>query len=85
MTINSRSTSGESQRVRILEALALRPHTSYELRRLGCYQCPTRVLELRRMGYDIQTQRVSVWDTEGYRHHGIALYSLAEAHGQRTQ
>jgi hypothetical protein len=71
-----KSTSGEAQRDRILKALALRPHSSYELRKMGCYQAPTRIIELRRMGFDISTQRISIWDDEGYRHDGIALYTL---------
>ena len=73
---NGKSTSGHAQRERILEALTVGPKTSYDLRRIGCYQCPTRVLELRRMGYDIRTERVSIWDEDGYRHLGIALYTL---------
>jgi len=72
----NKSTVGNAQRQRILNALALRPHTSYELRKLGCYQANTRVLELRRMGHNISTVRVSIWDDEGYRHDGIALYTL---------
>lgn len=71
-----KSTHAEAQRERILHALCVGPKTSYELRRIGCYQCPTRVLELRRMGYDIRTERVSIWDEDGYRHCGVALYTL---------
>lgn len=74
--MRDKSTSGAAQRIRILQALALRPHTSYELRKLGCYQANTRVLELRRQGYHISTERVSIWDDEGYRHDGVALYAL---------
>lgn len=73
---NRKSTASEAQRRRILIALAGGPKTSYELRRLGCYQCPTRVLELRRAGYDITTTLVSIWDQDGYRHHRVALYSM---------
>lgn len=76
MNAADRSTSADGQRARILEALSVSPKTSYDLRRIGCYQCPTRVLELRRMGYDIRTERVSIWDQDGYRHHGVALYRL---------
>lgn len=79
MSAAERSTSAAGQRARILEALATGQKTSYDLRRIGCYQCPTRVLELRRMGYDIRTQRVSIWDQDGYQHHGVALYSLEVA------
>lgn len=73
---NPKSTATEAQRERILSALAHGPKTSYDLRRLGCYQCPTRVLELRRQGYDIRTDLVTIWDQEGYRHHRVALYVL---------
>jgi len=73
------STTDTTQCARILAALRCRPHTSYELRKLGCYQANTRVLELRRMGYDIRTKRVSILDDEGYRHDGIALYVLYES------
>jgi hypothetical protein len=79
MDTDDRSTGADSQRVRIVQALTTGPKTSYDLRRLGCYQCPTRVLELRRMGYDIRTQRVTIWDADGYRHYGVALYSLGAA------
>ena len=74
-----KSTSGEAQRRRILEALRLHPRNTYELRRMGCFQAPTRILELRRAGYRIRTSRVVVVDADGYRHGNVALYSL---HGE---
>lgn len=73
---NDKSTSCAAQQHRILEALTMRPHTSYELRKLGCYQANTRILELRRKGYNISTERVSIRDDEGYRHDGVGLYTL---------
>ncbi len=73
---NDKSTASESQRQRILEALRLSPKTSYELRRLGCYQAPTRIIELRRMGYDILTEFVTLHDRDGYEHRGCARYHL---------
>lgn len=63
-----KSTAGAAQRKR--------PHTSYELRRAGCYQAPTRVFELRGAGFDIQTTRVSVIDSDSFSHVGVALYAL---------
>lgn len=74
--MRDKSTSGEAQRKRILKALEMRPHSSYELRKMGCYQAPTRIIELRRMGHNISTERISLWDDEGYQHNGIALYTL---------
>jgi hypothetical protein len=75
--LRSKSTTGTAQRDRILAALRLRPHTSYELRRLGCYQAPARIKELRDWhGFDISTQRVTLVDQDGYSHAGAALYTL---------
>ncbi|WP_167731872.1 helix-turn-helix domain-containing protein [Kerstersia gyiorum] len=74
--MHGKSTSSSSQRERILTALQRRPHTSYELRKMGCYQANTRILELRRQGYNIATERVSIWDDEGYCHSGVARYTL---------
>jgi len=73
---NPKSTATEAQRERILSALATGPKTSYDLRRIGCYQCPARVLELRRRGYDIRTDLVTIYDRDGYRHDRVALYSI---------
>lgn len=71
------STATEAQRLRIVAALRRRPHTSYELRCLGCYQAPARVKELRdRLGYDIRTDRVVLTDGDGYTHAKCALYTL---------
>ena len=65
-----------AQRMRILEALRLSPKTTYDLRRMGIFQAPTRVFELRAMGYPILTSRVRVIDQGGYAHNGVALYQL---------
>ena len=75
--VTPRFLTKEDQQAKILNLLTLRPHTSYELRRAGCYQCPTRVLELRRQGYRIDTARVTVVDQDGFEHPRVALYSLA--------
>lgn len=75
--LRSKSTTGTAQRDRILAALRQRPHTSYELRRLGCYQAPARIKELRDWhGFEISTQRVTLVDQDGYSHAGAALYTL---------
>ena len=67
--MDSKSTGTDAQRERIIEALRLRPHTSYDLRRLGIYQAPARVKELRdRFGYSITTDPVVIVDRDGYRH-----------------
>jgi len=74
--IDNKATDGAAQRQRILEALRLRPHTSYDLRRAGCYQCPARVFELRHEGFEIKTSRVVIVDRDGYEHPRCALYEL---------
>ena len=82
--MDSKSTGTDAQRERIIEALRLRPHTSYDLRRLGIYQAPARVKELRdRFGYGITTDPVVIVDRDGYRHARVALYTLiSEPEGQ---
>lgn len=72
----ARSTAAEAQRARALVALRAGPKTTYDLRRLGLFQAPTRILELRRSGYEITTDPVTVVDADGYPHSGVALYTL---------
>lgn len=81
---NPKSTATEDQRQRLLDALRRGPKTSYDLRRLGLYQAPARVHELRhRFGYDIDTGYVTVTDRDGYTHPRCALYTLvSEPEGQ---
>lgn len=73
----SKSTATREQYKRIIEALRMRPQTSYDLRRLGIYQAPARIKELRdRHGYSITTDPVVIVDRDGYHHARVALYSL---------
>lgn len=73
----ARSTASEAQRDRIIAALRSGPKTSYDLRRLGCYQAPARIKELRdRFGYGIRTERVTLYDRDGFMHRGAARYHL---------
>ena len=72
-----KSTAGEAQRERIIKALLSGPKTTHDLRCLGCYQAPARVKELRdRYGYVIVTERVTLYDSYGYRHRNAARYRL---------
>lgn len=73
---NPKSTATEAQRTRILNALRRGPQTTYDLRRMGCYQAPARIIELRRMGYDILTEFVTLYDRDGYEHRNCARYHL---------
>lgn len=72
-----KSTASDAQRRRILEVLRIRPQTSYDLRRLGIYQAPARIKELRDKGYHITTDPVVIVDRDGYHHARVALYTLA--------
>jgi hypothetical protein len=73
----AKSTHSQAQRDRIVAALRNRPQTSYDLRRIGCYQAPARIKELRdRFGFEIDTERVTLVDRDGYSHPRAALYSL---------
>lgn len=70
------STATDAQRQRILDALRTGPQTSYDLRRMGCYQSAARILELRRMGYEIETELVTLYDRDGFMHPRCARYHL---------
>ena len=66
--MDSKSTATDAQRERIIEALRIRPHTSYDLRRLGIYQAPARVKELRdghltamKMAASEVSERMTMW------------------------
>lgn len=84
---SAKSTATEAQRERIIVALRRRPHTSYDLRRLGIYQAPARIKELRdRFGYVIATDLVTLVDRDGYHHARCALYTLlSEPDGERPE
>lgn len=87
LKFSDKSTATEAQRQRVIAALRRRPHTSYDLRRLGIYQAPARIKELRdRFGYTITTDPVVIVDRDGYRHARVALYTLvSEPDGQQPQ
>lgn len=70
------SMAAEDQRARALEALRSGPKTSNDLRRVGLYQAPTRIFELRERGYEITSDPVTVIDADGFPHSGVALYTL---------
>lgn len=77
-----KSTATVAQRHRIIEALRAGPKTSYDLRRIGCYQAPARIKELRdRYGYSITTELVTMYDHDGYLHRRVARYHLHEKFG----
>ena len=74
--INFKSTATAAQHARILALLAIRPHNTEELRQAGVYQVSARIKELRQTGHQIKTDRISLWDRDGFEHRGVALYSM---------
>lgn len=80
LKFSPKSTATEAQRDRILRALAIRPQTSYDLRRIGCYQSAARIKELRdRFGHHITTDSITLVDRDGFWHARCALYTLVTA------
>ena len=81
-----KSTATRDQYKRIVEALRMRPQTSYDLRRLGIYQAPARIKELRdKFGYSITTDPVVIVDRDGYHHARVALYTLVSEPVEATE
>jgi Helix-turn-helix domain len=74
----AKSAERSRQRERILVALRAKNRTNYDLRKdpVGSFQAPTRIFELRALGYDIKTHRVTVVDEDGFTHPRVALYEL---------
>lgn len=64
----------------ILFALRQGPKTTIYLRSSGAFQAPTRIHELRALGYSIETTLVEAWGADG-RVHRMALYTLHEPNG----
>ncbi|MBC8748532.1 MULTISPECIES: helix-turn-helix domain-containing protein [Paraburkholderia] len=69
--------STQAQRTRILEALRGGPQSTYALRARGISHPAMRVKELISRGYVITSSRVTAVDSDGFTHHGVALYGLA--------
>lgn len=76
-TANPTPTATEVQREAILALLRAGPRTTFEVRRFAsAMQASTRILELRRAGYKILTERVEAADEAGVLHQRVAMYSL---------
>ncbi|MNS65880.1 hypothetical protein D3C72_990690 [compost metagenome] len=73
---HAKSTVAEAQRIRALDALRTGAKTTYDLRRLGLYQAPARIKELRSRGYEITTTPVQITDADGFTHDRVAMYTL---------
>ncbi len=74
----AKALSNAEQRALVLSTLAVNGQTSYFFRNNGCYQVPTRVHELRKLGHDIKTTLVTIVDAGGWTHPRCAFYELGD-------
>ena len=78
------NNSAAAQRATALDLLRVSPKTTIQLRREGDILAPAaRILELRRRGFDILTQRVQQ-ATDCGKLHCVALYVLLRETGGQT-
>jgi hypothetical protein len=75
-SLESRSPDAEMQRTKVLVLLRRGAKTTIDLRIHGIMMPATRVFELKRAGYGIQTERVSLFDAYGFKHQKCARYCL---------
>lgn len=71
-----KGSASRAQRARLLEALSRFSVNSFEASRyLDVYHCPARILQLRKLGYQITTHWQTV-ETEAGETHRVGLYVL---------
>lgn len=71
-----RALSREGQNAAALDVMRRRPVNTFELRRMGMASPAARIQDLEAMGYVIASDRVVAVDSDGFSHHGVALYTL---------
>ena len=74
----TKAMSCAEQRAFVLSVLATNGQSSYFFRNNGCYQVPTRVHELRKLGHHIKTALLSIVDVDGWSHPRCAFYELGD-------
>lgn len=74
--IKSRSTGTDAQFARLIALLRNGPQTTYALRKHGIAQTSSRIWDLRARGYNILTELVDAYDSDGYLHARVARYTL---------
>ena len=79
--LKSKSTERQAQVNKLFALLKIRPHHTYELRRLGISHPAGRVQDLEVEGHHISSSRVTVVDENGFSHVRVALYSLVDQVG----
>lgn len=79
-TTKRNSNAAEAQRQKILALLRVSGRHTFEFRAHGIAMPATRIFELKRLGFEIQSSRVVAADSDGFVHSGVAFYQLtAEA------
>lgn len=74
--LKSKSTGSEVQRQKVLALLRQSSKTTIDLRAHGIMMPATRVFELKKAGYGIQTDLLPLFDEHGFKHANCARYSL---------
>ena len=83
---NLNNTSTEAQRKRLLATLQKHPVTTYEARRdLEIWHPAMRVLELKKLGHDIDTVLIDQFSEDGVKHLRVAKYVLRSTHVSQAQ
>ena len=71
------NTSNSAQRQAILNLLTEHGSmTTSDFRNCGVFTAPQRISELKKQGWDIKTDRITVFDHAGVKHPGVARYTL---------
>lgn len=71
------NTSDSAQRQAILDLLTQNGSmTTSDFRNRGVFTAPQRISELRKQGWDIKTDLITVFDHAGVKHPGVASYTL---------
>lgn len=74
--VDSKDMSASAQRKRVLEHLRVGSQTTYSLRKRGISHPAARVRELIALGHLITSSPVVAYDSDGFEHRNVALYSL---------
>ncbi|MDV2116473.1 helix-turn-helix domain-containing protein [Alcaligenes faecalis] len=75
-TIESRSTTTQAQRARLIALLRTAPRHTHELRANGISHPAGRVQDLLKMGFEIKSSRTVTVDSDGFAHYSVAMYVL---------
>jgi len=77
---SSKSTATAAQLARLVALLRQGPKTTIDLRSHAIMMPAARVFQLKHEhGYNIKTELVALYDTEGVRHRKCARYHLVES------